>query len=56
MAKSRRTCYYTDRKDLWKAGRPMSWWPSNKKNKVKSHRIERAWVSRLILEELKQLD
>lgn len=55
MAKSRRTCYFTNRKDLWKAGRPMSWWSSNKKNKVLCHRIERAMASQLIHRELQVL-
>jgi hypothetical protein len=55
MAKSRRTCYFTDQKDLW-SPRPMRFWASNKKNKVMCHRIERAWERELILWELKQLE
>lgn len=55
MSKSNRTCYFTDRRDLWAKERPLSWWASNKKNKVMSHRIERAWTSALIYNELQKL-
>lgn len=55
MAKSNRTCYFVDQYDLWSKGRPMSWWASNKKNKVLCHRIERAWARRDIHRELQQL-
>lgn len=49
MAKSYRTCYFVNQKDLWDRDRPFSaYYSSNKKNKVMAHRVERAWhVERL---------
>lgn len=56
MAKSRRTCYFVDQKDLWDKGRPFNGYQySNKKNKVMAHRIERAWVKESLYRELQSL-
>lgn len=55
MAKSRRTCYFTNWKDLW-SPRPMRWQPANKVNKVLCHRIERAQELQLIHRELQALE
>lgn len=53
MSKSNRTCYFTNRKELW-SPRPMRWQASNKRNKVLCHRIERAQKKALIYCEVSQ--
>lgn len=55
MAKSRRNNYHGAGRDLWAKDRPLSWTPSSKWSKTKSHRIERAWVHESIHRELVQL-
>lgn len=55
MAKSRRNNYHGAGRDLWAKDRPLSWTPSSKWSKTKSHRIERAWVAEAIYREIQQL-
>lgn len=55
MAKSNRTCYFVNQKEFFDKDRPLSWYDSNKKNKIMCHRIERAWAKERLYREVQKL-